>query len=281
MKKITYNLFGFMLILLLLTFSVGCKQKSEGTGEKKPTEKTSSDHRKSEKTPENMSETFKGKVVETIDAGRYTYVQVDTGEKKVWVAAPTFKCAPGDTIIVPPGLPMAKFKSATLNREFDMIYFVGAIRREGEKEADKMPQGLPKEHPPIDEPSEMQMAHSPMGMGMGKPSKTSTIEIGTVKKAEDGQTVSEIITDRKNLAGKTIKVRAKVVKFTPNIMGKNWLHVRDGSGDEGTNDLIVTTKATVNIGDVVLISGVVSVEKDLGLGLKYSVLVEDAEVTLK
>jgi hypothetical protein len=156
---------------------------------------------------------------------------------------------------------------------------VGAIRKEGEKETDVMPQELPKDHPPIAAPSEMQMPQVPVGMG--ELSKTSTIEIGTVKKAEGGQTVSEIITGRQSLAGKQVQVRAKVVKFTANILGKNWLHVRDGSGEEGTNDLIVTSATTVNVGDVVLIRGIVSVDRNFGFGLTYPVIIENADVTLE
>jgi len=99
-----------------------------------------------------------------------------------------------------------------------------------------------------------------------------------VEKAKGGKTVSEIITDRKNLAGREVWVRAKVVKFTPDIMEKNWLHVRDGSGGENTNDLIVSTSTVVTVGDVVLVRGIVSVDRDLGFGINYSVIIEDAEV---
>ena len=76
-------------------------------------------------------------------------------------------------------------------------------------------------------------------------------------------------------------VRGKVVKFLPQIMGKNWLHLQDGSGSEGSNDLTVTTATTVNVGDVVLVSGVVSVDRDFGFGYEYDVILEDAEVTVE
>lgn len=281
MKKVTYNLFGFVLILLVLTSSAGCKQMTD-RAEEEPGKESMVDHfagETSEKTPGNMSESFKGKVVETIVAGRYTYVQVDTGEKMVWVATPACDAAPGEMILVPPGLSMADFQSKTLDRKFEMIYFVGAIRREGEGEGEASPQlqDLSKEDPLMASQAEKQMTHPPME---GIPT-TSVIEIGTMEKAEGGQTVSEIIIGRKSLAGKNIRVRAKVVKFTPNIMDKNWLHVRDGSGVEGSNDLIVTTDAVVKIGDVVLIRGIVSVERDFGFGLKYNIIIENAVIIVE
>lgn len=64
-------------------------------------------------------------------------------------------------------------------------------------------------------------------------------------------------------------------------MGKNWLHLQDGSGVEGTNDLTVTTTTTVKVGDVVLVNGVVSVDRDFGYGYSYDVIIEDAEVTVE
>lgn len=278
-KKISYMLIGAVLMCLFLTSSGGCRQMNDGAEETHARE-SSEGHLAlggAEKKSENMSEPFSGKVVETIDAGRYTYVQVDTGEKAVWVASLSFDAEPGDAVSVPPGLPMADFQSKALNRTFDMIYFVGAIHREGDSEASHRQAEMPKDHPPIGDRPDRQMAHPPMS---ALP-ESSALEIGPVEKAEGGQTVAEIITGRENLAGKSIRVRAKVVKFTPNIMDKNWLHVRDGSGGEGTNDLIVTTDAVVGVGDVVLIEGVVSVDRDFGYGLKYRVIIEDAEVMIE
>ncbi|MGW8313899.1 MAG: nucleotide-binding protein, partial [Desulfuromonadales bacterium] len=74
------------------------------------------------------------------------------------------------------------------------------------------------------------------------------------------------------------KVRGKVVKFSPQIMGKNWIHIQDGTGEAGSNDLTVTTNTTANVGDTVVISGTLTADKDFGYGYQYSVLVEDAEV---
>jgi len=287
MKKISYHLFDFIIIILVLILIAGCKQMGDSS-EKSSENNSTGDHMASEfseKTSEDMSDPFTGTVVETIYASRYTYVQVDTGEKKVWVASPAFNGQPGDVVAVPSGLPMADFKSKTLDREFEMIYFVGAIHRQDENEATLQEPELPKDHPPVTgrqelpegHPAEAQMTHPPMS---GMPDSPA-VESGEIKPAAGGQTVSEIITGRKRLAGKKVKVRAKVVKFTPDIMGKNWLHVQDGTGDDGTNDLIVTTGATVNVGDVVLIRGVVSADRDFGYGLKYPVIIENADVMLE
>jgi glutamate-1-semialdehyde aminotransferase len=72
--------------------------------------------------------------------------------------------------------------------------------------------------------------------------------------------------------------RGKVVKFSGGIMGRNWIHLRDGSGSatDKTNDLVVTTTEQAKVGDVVTAKGVVRVDKDFGAGYVYKALVEDA-----
>jgi hypothetical protein len=65
-------------------------------------------------------------------------------------------------------------------------------------------------------------------------------------------------------------------------MGKNWLHVRDGTGEEGTNDLTVTTIDVLpNVGDLVLVTGPLETDKDFGMGYRYDLIIEDAEVTVE
>jgi len=108
------------------------------------------------------------------------------------------------------------------------------------------------------------------------------VDLAGIAKADGGKTVAEVFAEKDQLAGQQVLVRAKVVKSNPGIMGKNWLHVRDGSGAEGTNDLTVsTTGAAPGVGDTVLVKGPVSLNKDLGMGYVYDVIVEDAEVTVE
>lgn len=108
----------------------------------------------------------------------------------------------------------------------------------------------------------------------------TAVDLSGIKKAEGGRTVAEVFAEKEQLAGKQIVVRGKVVKTRDNIMGKNWLHVRDGTGAENTNDLTVTTAdPSPMVGATVVVTGQLSRNKDLGLGYKYDVLIEDAKVT--
>ena len=80
------------------------------------------------------------------------------------------------------------------------------------------------------------------------------------------------------LKDKPVLVRGKVVKYNAGIMGKNWVHLRDGSGSaaDNTNDVLVTTANQAKVGDVVTVKGIVHTNKDFGAGYAYKVLIEEA-----
>lgn len=93
--------------------------------------------------------------------------------------------------------------------------------------------------------------------------------------------VEAIHKEAKSLAGKQVQVAGKVVKVNNGIMKRNFLHIQDGSGGEGTNNLIVTSAQTANVGDQVEITGTVALDTDFGFGYKYPLLVEKASITKK
>lgn len=106
--------------------------------------------------------------------------------------------------------------------------------------------------------------------------------IGKIAKAAgaDAKTVAEVFEGRAALKDKSVSVRGKVVKVNAGIMGKNWVHLQDGSGSaaKGTHDLIVTTQETAAVGDVVTARGLVRTDVSLGSGYAYEVLVEEAKL---
>lgn len=206
-----------------------------------------------------------GKVVETMNAASYTYVLVDTGAKQVWAAAPQFAVKAGDSVAVAEATPMMNYHSKTLNRTFEVVYFSGSVAVNGAPSGTVAAAAeLPKGHPPTTAVS-----------GAAAP------DLSGIKRAPNGQTVAEIHAGKAKLGGKPIAVRGRVVKFNAMIMGKNWLHIRDGSGADGTNDLTVTTATKVKVGDLVLVTGVLKTDRDFGGGYKYSLIVEDATVVVE
>ena len=205
-----------------------------------------------------------GKVAETMDAAGYTYIMVDTGSEQFWAAAPQFVVKVGDEVAVPEGMPMPNYHSKTLDRTFDVVYFVPSVLVGG---AGQMPAAKTAVNP---------------SDSAGRTVVTKTdVDLSGIKPADGGQTVADIYAKKTELAGKPVTIRGKVVKFSPAIMGKNWIHLQDGTGEAGSNDLTVTTDVTAKTGDTVLISGTLATDKDFGYGYAYGVIVEDANVTVE
>ncbi|MCK4764032.1 MAG: DNA-binding protein [Candidatus Aminicenantes bacterium] len=224
------------------------------------------------KTPPTQQQTYSGKVIETMDSGGYTYVQFEEKGKKHWVAARKFPVSVGDTIEFSQPNVMKNFHSRTLNKTFEWIFFVNVVKVGGKQITTYTHDAMTRDVLP--------QGHPAMGKKK-KPQKKVAVKPGSVKKAAEGYTVAECYALKDSLRGKEVKVRGTAVKFTPNILKRNWLHLRDGSGAAGTNDLTVTTKETVNIGDLVLISGKISYDKNFGAGYRFAVIVEDAAVKIE
>jgi hypothetical protein len=88
--------------------------------------------------------------------------------------------------------------------------------------------------------------------------------------------LNNLFINKDKMAGKTVILTGKVVKFMPEIMNKNWIHLQDGTSFSGLNDITITTLATVKVNEIATLKGTVVLNKDLGSGYKYEILIEDA-----
>lgn len=212
------------------------------------------------------AQAISGTVAETMDAANYTYVKLDTGKEQVWIAASQFPVKVGETLSVVPEMPMENFHSKALNRDFPLIYFVSNVGRNGEAA-----------RPSAGAAPAMMTSRGPMGGGGAAPQKVAVTKLDP---PAGGLSIADVWAKRDSLAGKTVVVRGTVVKYNAEIMGINWMHLQDGSGSEAdkTNDLTVTTSATVKVGDVVTVSGTLATKKDFGAGYAYDAIVEKATI---
>jgi hypothetical protein len=187
-------------------------------------------------------EALTGKVIETMDSGGYTYVQIENNGKKTWVAVSKTKVQKGQNITFSPGAEMKNFESKTLKRKFDSIIFSGGVVGAQVGGETKSPGS--------------------------KGSAVTVTERIKVDKAPgpDSYTVAEIFKNSKNLQEKNVVVRGKVVKVSAGVMKKNWVHLQDGTGEPGSNDLVVTSDDLPQTGDVVTASGTLYNDKDFGGG---------------
>jgi ribosomal protein S17 len=217
----------------------------------------------------NAGETLSGKVLETTNVSSYTYVQFDTGKQKVWAAAPTFNVKVGDTVTISNSMAVAGYYSRTLDRNFDAVYFTDKVAVNGAKAEW------------IESAAAKAMAEAKKQMAASHPELVKTPDLTGIKKPDGGVTVEEIFAKKGELKGKNITVRGKVTKYNGKILGKNWIHVKDGTGAAGNNDLMVTSDAKAKVGDTVLVTGKVAVNRDFGSGYKWPVMIEDAKVTVE
>jgi DNA/RNA endonuclease YhcR with UshA esterase domain len=205
-----------------------------------------------------------GEVLEVKNVESYTYLRLKTQNGEIWAAVMTAKVRKGTPVTIENGVVMNNFQSKSLKRTFPVIVF-GTLAGSAAASA---PTTAPTGH----------------GMGTAYPlvptRKLETINDAPVPKASgaNARTVAEIITRSAELRDKPVVVRGRVVKYNPEIMGKNWIHLRDGSGSasDATNDILVTTKGQAKVGDVVTVKGTVRTDKDFGAGYAYKVLIEDA-----
>ncbi len=217
-----------------------------------------------------------GKVVETMNAGGYTYVLLEKEGKKSWIAVPQIKVTVGQDIAFQPGIEMANFPSKTLNRTFEKIFFSGGLlkpqaanKNENEEAAKKAHGGKSLE--------ELKGKEAP-----SIPLKAPVADNVKVEKATgpNAFTVAELYEKKDALDKQKVVVKGKVVKVSSGIMGKTWVHLRDGSGsdEQKTNNLVVTTQDVPDVGDVVTASGTMYKDKDFGAGYLYALIMEEASL---
>lgn len=237
----------FLLMVCLPVLLTGCKRK-EGLPPAAAQGQTPA---------QTADSTLTGKVIERIDAPPYSYLQLDTRQGAVWAAVPLTDSAKGASVTVIEAFQMNGFESKTLNRTFDSIFF-------GRLEGQAAPAGQP----------------APAPHASPAPSAPANIKVEKAAGPE-GRTVAEIHAQMAALKGKTVVIKGQVVKFNAQILGKNWVHIQDGSGsmEGGSNDLTLTTETTVAVGDVITVKGTLSLDKDFGSGYRYPVIVEGAKVT--
>jgi len=115
-------------------------------------------------------------------------------------------------------------------------------------------------------------------MGKSEPQKPELEKIELeIELPEGGISIGDLYSQKERYNTKTVIVRGKVMKVNQAIMKRNWIHIQDGSGDENSFDLTVTTDELPSVGDIVTLKGVVAVDKDFGSGYHYALIVEEGE----
>ncbi|TSK05027.1 MAG: DNA-binding protein [Geobacter sp.] len=200
-----------------------------------------------------------GKVVETTTAGDYTYINLEKDGKRAWVACPPLsKVTLGQQMAFTGCTPMMDFESKALNKTFDLIMFCGM---------------------PLSETAAELLGKKSTGSSGLVPEAKEKIVV-EMAKAPNSHSIADLYEKSGELDQKTVVVTGKVMKVSTNIMGRNWLHLQDGTGSalQKNNDLVVTTKDLPKVGDVVTVTGTLANNRDFGSGYKYAVILESASL---
>ena len=204
------------------------------------------------KIPANLpAGTHAVKVEEHKDVANYTYLKVSENGNEYWIAAPQIKVEDGEVVFYSQGLEMKNFHSESLNKTFPIIYFVQSVTQSPE---------------------------APTLSSVHQQVTTSPREKILVEPLKGGISIAEIYSRKDKLAGKTVRVKGKVVKYNADIMGRNWIHIQDGTESGGNYDLLVTSNDATALGKTISVEGKVAINQDFGAGYTYSVMLENAKV---
>jgi hypothetical protein len=204
----------------------------------------------------NHPSIHKIEVNEVIQTTSYTYIQARENGELQWIAIPKMEASVGETYYFHGGMEMRDFRSKELDRTFASILFLNGLIS---------PELVEGGGTTINDPSRT-----------SKPAEEMP-EI-SVEPADGGISIAELFSNKGQYANKIVKIRGKVTKYNSGIMGRNWIHLQDGSGTERELDFTATSEEEVKVGDVVTLEGMITLDKDFGAGYFYEVIMENSRI---
>jgi len=188
----------------------------------------------------------------------------EKGSFDYWIAVTQMEVEKGDVLYYQTSMPMENYQSPELGRTFDLVYFIQEIATSPDAFKVQMPAG----HGMVGDQTQT-----------GSSKVEEAVEI-SIAPPDGGISIGELIKNKKEYKGKSIKVSGIVVKFTPEVMNKNWIHIQDGSQHDGEFDLTITSMDNVAEGDTVSFEGTIDLDKDFGAGYVYSLIMEEASLQI-
>jgi len=197
-------------------------------------------------------------IEEIVDAGSYTYLFVKEGDDAYWMAVTKDDFEEGQTLYFTGSMEMKDFKSKELDRTFERILFVDQVyNKPGQSKVTK------REVP----------AH-------GQDRMSTLLDSIKIAPAKGGLSIEELYKRADEFKNKEVIVKGQIVKINKDIMDRNWVHIMDGTkGDK--SDLTFTTQSDFQIGDTVVVKGIVAVDKDFGGGYVYPLILEEADLLVE
>jgi hypothetical protein len=191
------------------------------------------------------------KVLEVLPTDKYVYLNVIENDEAYWIATRMQNIEVGQRYFYNNGLLKTNFESKEYNRIFEKVYLVGNL--------------VPVSHGQSTEIKQPKSTKIP----------SKNIHVNIAPK-EGSIKIAEILKSPSKFKGKQVQVTGTCVKINANIMGRNWIHLQDGSQDD--YDFVLTSSTAVPEGHVITMIGTLNLDRDFGSGYRYDVLIENAEI---
>lgn len=202
-------------------------------------------------------------VEELYPAGKQLYVRTRENGNTLWLAIPELEVAEGDLLFFTGSGVTRKinYRNEELNMTFDTLYIVDQVTRQKGVVGD-----MPEKQPVS---MKMPPGHAGGKIAPVKQNVSVTIAPGTLA-------IAGLYENKQRYAGKKVKVSGVVVKVNRNIMGRNWVHLQDGTSYHNSFDLTVTTQQEIEPGQTATFEGIIALNKDFTSGYFYEVIMESA-----
>lgn len=181
-------------------------------------------------------------VLEVLPTDKYVYLKVNEGPDEYWIATGKQAVHVGSKYFYREGLLKTNFESKEYNRVFDKVYLVSKL--------------VPENH--------------------AKETVTSRPTSKNITKAQGSMTIKDFVEQASSLNGKEVQLTGECTKLNANIMGRNWIHLKDGTMDD--YDLVITSDQAIPEGHIVTLKGTVGLNRDFGSGYNYDILIENASI---
>lgn len=185
-------------------------------------------------------------ILESLPTVRYVYLRVKEGQEEFWIATSKMEVTIGGTYFYRDGLLKTNFESKEHNRVFEKMYLVSTL--------------VAADHSHTTQAKTEEVITKNSEHVNGK---------GSVK-------IADLVANPEKYSGKSIQISGQCTKVNPNIMGRHWMHLKDGSQDD--YDLVITSNVLIPEGHTVTMVGKVALNKDFGSGYKYAIILEDGVV---
>lgn len=190
--------------------------------------------------------------LETMMTERYVYVRVQQEDEEYWVATAKKEIEIGKPYFFNKGLLQTNFKSKEFDRVFDTLYLVSNM--------------VPANH-----------GGTANNMEKSDDSESEPpIRLDKIIQVDGSTPIADIVDNPEKYKNKKVQISGKCVKGNYNIMGRNWIHLKDGTRDDF--DLVITTDENVTVGQTVTMTGTVHLNVDFGAGYAYNLIIEKGKV---